>query len=784
MTRDAVWARLKPLLAAGALLAVGYPVWRNFAVQRPLVSWYFPRLATTWGLTLLFALASLAIGVRVVQALTGRVQRDGFWALSFATGVFCFGASMGVLGHLQLFSPTLFWVLPLALLLVGWGPLADALAEGRERWARQPPLSAVEVVGVAFGVVGLLLALVPLMAPENINYDARWYHLGIAERYAVQGGIVSSPDGNHLLSGPHLASLLYTWSFLREGTNTFDRVLLATHLEAACFLGTLALVPPLTRAFAPAGSTARYRLSWVAVFLFPSLYIYDTGLMGGADHVATLWAPAALLTLFQARERVELRSWALFGLCLGALALTKYTSIIVVAPLVLWALLVPVPPGTLRQRAWGVLRGPLTAGAVSLAVTSLHWLRNCVFYGNPVYPLAVRLFPGTTPWTPESAIWHARYSRELFVPSDARLLTRLDELVGALWGYHVDLYTWRDFTAGLPVFGSLYAISLVLLPFVRGVKRLWLLAVAVHLGIALWFTLAHQMRYLILFVPLMSAACVVLASEAWKWGSLPVRGALVAVVGLQVVGAGDAPFAPTHRLGPKTAPLSRAVTFLGRGLAEENAARFTLFKEWEELGAQLPPKATLLVHGIHPTLGLNRVTLTDAPGIQYGLSYGTLGSVRAIYQRLQELGVTHVGTVDVVSQPDSVEGELLFRALFATATAERKSLHGWILAELAPAAPPEPAHRVLYLGCGNSYETGLYRLEDLNAPVVPSNQDQVWKAAHEEGAPQELLARANYVVVEEGCPPPVSTEPAFQYAGKQDLGPIKRLYYLRRVPVP
>lgn len=777
------WSWTRGPLAAALVLAMARPVWNAFATQRPLASWYFPRLAATWGFTLLFALACLAIGVRIVKALTGPVARDGFWPLSFAVGVLAFGVSMGLIGHLGLFGPLTFGLLPLVLLGVGWAPLTEAVFAARRRWRHQPPLSAIEVAIGAAGVIGLVLTFLPVLAPENVNYDARWYHLAIAERYALVGGITRSVEGNHLLAGPHLASLLYTWAFLRDGTGLFERVLLANHLEVACFLGTLALIPSLARSLLPPGANGLQRMAWVAMFLFPALYIYDTGLMGGADHIAAIWAPAALLTWFQARERKDTRSWMLFGLTLAALALAKYTSVILIAPLVVAVVIAALPRKDVRARLLAELRGPLIAGGLALAVTSLHWLRNLVFYGNPIYPLASRLFTSTTPWTRDSLAWHLRYSRELFVPGDARFLSKLDQYASALWGYHLDLYTWRDFTAGLPVFGSLYAISLVLLPFLRGARRLWLVALMVHVGVLVWFVLAHQMRYLLLLVPLMAASCAVVATEVWRWQSWPARGALIAVVGLQLVGAGDVPFAPTHRTNGRASPLGKAITFLGRGVAEENETRFQLWKEMEDIGAQLPPKAVLLVHSTHATLGINRLTLNDAPGIEYGLNYAALGSVRAIHTSLVHLGVTHVSSVDSVSQPDSVAGELLFKAFMTTATEpERKSASGWSIAELSPEPPPEPLHRVLYLGCGGSYGNGLYELEDLAQPLPPSNVDPVLPAPRKTGDPRILLAEANYVVQEDGCPAALADE-SLKYMGRAEANKLTRAFYVRRIPL-
>ena len=680
-----VWKRARPWLAAVLLIVMWLQAWPSFAIQRPTDTWYAPRLFTVWGLTLLFSLSCLAIGVRLVRWLQGPLIRDGFWVVSFATGVLVFGVAIAALGHLGLLVEQTFWALPLVLLLVGWEPLVTEVVGARTRWAGLPKLTTLELILGALGLVGVALAVFPVLSPENVNFDARWYHLGIAERYAVEGAITKSVEGNHLITGPHLASLLYTWAFLWQQP-TFDRVLLANHLEVACFVGTLAAVPPLARALLPKGSPGLLRLSWVSVLLFPMLYIYDTGLMAGADHVAALWAPTSVLAWFQAKERGDSRSWALFGLNLAALALTKYTSVVMVAPISLIIAVVAFKPGP-QWKAHA--KGPLVAAAVAFVVTSMLWLRNLAFYRNPVYPLAAKWFP-STPWTVDSPVWRVRYSRELFVPPDGSLWMRLRDTGEALWNYHLSLYTWSDFTQNLPIFGSLYSVSLVLLPFVRGARRLWLMAVVMHLSIAIWFNLAHQLRYLTILVPVMGAACAVLAAEVWRWKHLGARLALIGVVGAQVVVAGDVPFVATHRMNGGQSAFARAAIFLGRGLSERSMERFAIFREWEQIGQALPPAARVLVHSMGPSLGIGRVTLNDTPGLEYGLNYAELGSVTRVHEKLRELGVSHLGWREWIRQSESAAGELLFLATASTATEDRFSKDGWTFGSLMLDAPEEP----------------------------------------------------------------------------------------------
>ena len=98
MSIAGIWTRARPWLAGALLVWGGWGVWGTFLAQRPLVSWYAPRLAVVWALTALFAVSCLAVGARVVRSLSGPVRRDGFFALAFAAGVLVFGVSLASRG--------------------------------------------------------------------------------------------------------------------------------------------------------------------------------------------------------------------------------------------------------------------------------------------------------------------------------------------------------------------------------------------------------------------------------------------------------------------------------------------------------------------------------------------------------------------------------------------------------------------------------------------------------------------------------------------------------------
>ncbi len=773
MKRAALLFRLAVPWLAGAVLAWGaWELLGAFTTVRAPLQWAATRLGPLLGLTALVALAATATGARLVRWLSDGVRRDGFWGLAFAMGMLAFALAVFVVGLLGALGPVMFWLLPLGLLALGWRALVEEAVAARRRLVESPSagLSGWELALGAFGVLALFVALLPLVTPENTNFDARWYHLGIAQKYAVTGAIRPSAIGDVTYTGPHLASWLYAWAFTFEG-DAYDKVVLATGVEALCLLGSAALVPATMRALMPSLPPRVSRLAWVAVFAFPSLYIYDTGLEGGADHVAALWVAPALLAWFQARERDDARSWALFAVNLSALLLAKYTAIIAVAPL---AAAVAIERAVVLVRARRrVPRPPLApflrsaALVLSLgaALTTPYWLRNWLWYGNPTYPVFSGLFP-SRPWNVDAEAWYQRYMLESFPPVGSAAV-RAAASVRALWDHHLATYTWADFTGGTPVFGSLYVLTLLALPFVRGGARLWVLAGLLGAGVLTWYNLSHQMRYLTLFVPVMAAATAAMVVAIWRLGHPAPRLGLAALVAVQFVGAADIPFLPTHRTNGKDAPFTRAAAWLGRGYKENNLDRFRPFRGWDEISEKLPPRARVLLHGNALHIGLWREAMGDAPGVQYGVNYGRLGSLPAVWRRLREVGVTHVAHGGAPLASDSVAGALLFNGLVARPSTARVAMHGWVIDELPTSPPPDRSNAVLYFGCKGSYATGLYAMADLALPMPPGYHGWTYPGPRATTAvAQDLVPRATWGAVEQGCAAPPS------FAGFAQIGRI------------
>jgi hypothetical protein len=746
----------------------------------PMTTWATglgPRLLQVWGLLALFTAASIGFGAMIVRRLSKGVDRDGFWALSFAAGLGCLGMLIAVLGWLNLLGPTTFFLLPIAMISAGIPALVAEILARRSSWQTPFGLSSVELLAGAFGVVCLLLLVVQVIDPQNVNFDSRWYHLRVAERYALKGGLVQTPEGDQLLTLPQVASWIYTWAFMAPLRSFDDKLILALHLELACVIGTLALIPPVTRVLIPTLKRSSTRLTWVALFFFPSIFIYDTGLMGGADHIVALWGLAVPLALWQARDRGGYASWALVGV-LSVGLLSKYTSVYLLVPLVPLFL----ADWALRWRRAGKSftpsqrLGPLVGAGVGLVLTSPYWLRNWIWYGNPVYPSMARIFPNR-PWAQDADAWQAYYKLATTWSPTGTFEHRVWLTLQALVNYPLQPYTWPDMVQGQSVFGFCFLLAMLAIPFVVPRTRLIVVALLLNGAIAVWFnTHQHHMRYLTVAMPLM--ACVAAAVCVYLW-SLPHRIARLAVgvvVGAHLAAFADVPFRRTHGMNGRRSPVDSGAEYISlRGVRGSPVAA------WIELGNSLPPRAVPVIHGVRAPLGIGRQTVTDFVTLQFGLGYGRLKSATGVYETMRALGATHVVWGPSSTQFDSIAGEALFYGV-ASRTVERRTFGSMYVGELPATAPDELGEGLLYLGCA-LYETGLYRVEQLGSPLAAP--EYPWPVAvpvqrANTGDWQALLPRATYVVQEDNCgfgPPP---EP-FERQGDQLELPKKVLtYYVRR----
>jgi hypothetical protein len=390
--------------------------------HNPIRTWLFFVYGTYWLLTLLFNAACLSAGYALLRVLLrrGLPERERI-LLSMAVGVLAFYLGTFLAGLAHLYGVVFFVAWPLVMCAGGAvvvvrraRRMARALRVARSLPARRPSLLAAALL--AFAVLALAIIYLGVMTPENVAFDGRWYHLPIAEHYAAGHGVEAFPEGWYQGALPHLASFLYTWAMLWPRVHVVDKVLLCSHIEFSLFLWTLYGVTVLARRIAPG---KRVRLAWVAVFLFPSVFVYDSNLNTTADHVAAFWAAPIFLALLRAWPTLHWRASILLGALLGAALDTKYQS----------ASLVVFPGLAMALRAaWLSLRARTTpqfqplasataAGLAMVALWAPHWLKNLAWYGDPLYPFLHRFF-GSRPWTADSELRLALMTRaHIWVPA-------------------------------------------------------------------------------------------------------------------------------------------------------------------------------------------------------------------------------------------------------------------------------------------------------------------------------------------------------------------------------
>ncbi len=777
-----------PLVLAAA--TVGFGVWVNR--HYPIADWLFLRYAACWLLSLLFGAACLSSGHALVRRVLGARVLPLFehLALAFAAGVYLFflgamlGGLLGLYGGVR--GGVFFFALPLALLAAGARPsLRFARRAGRHlrgAWRRSARPTPWALLVHAFGLLGLLAVYFAILSPNNVAFDARWQHLGIAEHYVAVGGVQRFPEGWFIGAAPHLASFLYTWAFLLPGGRLVDHIELAAHVEFTVFVFALIGIPALVRRLVrPATLGPVYRYAWAARFLFPGIFLYDSSLCLGADHIASVFAAPIYLLLLRTWRELAPRASVLLALALSGAILTKYTgALILVAPAIAAVALraVVLALRALRDRlrhregalpfraAWA---GPLAALGAGLLFTAPHWVKNAIWYGDPLYPVLHKLFQHPHPWTADSA---ARFDIGLALQfwRPERTLAGVARTLGALFTFSFVPNDWERFHGSTPVFGSLFTLSLVALPFLAKTRRLWGLYAATHLGVFVWYWIHHQDRYLQAALPWMAAGTAAVLGLAWRQG-LAARLAVGALVALQIVWGADVYFMPAHVfLG---VPARAVIDILSRPAGKVDKERVVYNDAFVGIGRALPPHSKVLIHEFHPHLGVNAPSVSDCPYHQGGISYLRTPTPREVFDQLHGYGVTHlVYRTSQAREPDTLAGEIVFSNFVHKAAGPPKTVEGWLVAAM-PAEPPAPGGApdpVLLVTCGKGQAPGLYHLADLKVPELEKGKPapRPFTAPPARGDLATLVPAAQAVAQDHGCKVPAGVESAFVQAGTRD----------------
>lgn len=765
-----------PIVIVAGILLFGRVMHAHYPIQR----WLFWRYAEYWLLSLGWSAACVSAGSVVVTRVLGRaLPTSEHAAVSFAVGLYVFFLGMILGGLIGIYGTPFFIALPLGMLASGARPAARRIRRFarhvRSRRERAPGASPWALPIIVFGLLGIGMVYFAILTPNNVAFDSRWQHLAVAEHYVAEGAVRPFPEGWFVGASPHLASFVYTWAFLLPKSTLFDRVELSAHLEFVSFLWTLVGIPALVRLLVPSlrhpGKPGAPRslvgVSWAVRFLFPGIFLYDSSLCLGADHMAAVFAVPIYALLVRAYRELSPRACALFAMMLAGAFLTKYTAsltllglpVLAVLGRALWLAIHPLvqrlrrksaappiaPPG-----AW--YRGPLVAFAAGLAFTAPHWIVNWVFYGDPLYPVLYKHFTSRQ-WTPDTSDRFKWGYLETDFWKPAADLAGAWQTFKALFTFSFIPNDWPKFHGHVPVFGSLFTLSLFFLPFLHKTKRLWGLFAAVHVGLVCWYCTHHQDRYLQTMLPWMAVAAAGVLMLVWRTHVFN-RAALTALVALQIVWGGDVYFIPGHAM--IHSPLPEVIQLLSSGYRKDEKSREAgLFAPFSDVARVLPKHAKVLVHQTHPHLGLEAMSVNDFTVNQGGISYGRLGSSRAVYDLYKGYGVTHLlYSTGETGEAETLAGDLVFWSFAKRFGKGPRPFGSFVLAGMPDAPPPPEASNVVAVFvCPGGAAPGLYHLPDLHVPAFGPRHNKFpppFQATTPGGA-AELVAGAAYAILEPRC---------------------------------
>jgi hypothetical protein len=352
------------------------------------------------------ALALGRLGIRALGLRTALGPGERL-ALGFGLGMTGMGLAVLILGRLGILTP---WPIRLGLgLLVlaegaclvrdrrGNGPEPDLDFEPvpNARPARPPGLFLWLGFGLAAGPFLVIMALGAML--PTIDFDAIEYHLQGPKEYFQAGQIAFLPH-NVYTSMPFGVEMLHLLGMVL--LNDWWWGALVGQLLVARFAPATAAMIALT---ARRGGSPR--AAWVAALVYLTTpWVYRLAVIPYVEgplcyyHAALVWA--TLHAGAAEFDRLRVRLWGVVGLLAGGAMACKYPALVsAVAPFGLLALVEAV-----RRRS---VRVALAFGLGCILVTTPWLAKNVIDTGNPVYPLAYRVFGGPH-WDPAR---EAKWSR-------------------------------------------------------------------------------------------------------------------------------------------------------------------------------------------------------------------------------------------------------------------------------------------------------------------------------------------------------------------------------------
>jgi hypothetical protein len=554
--------------------------------------------------------AAVGLGLLLIRALglhraLTRTERFG---LAYGLGTTALGDVTLLAGRLGLLAP---WpvryalgvpILAAALLAVldrrhADDPDPKPPQDPADRWAWLERLGLVVVV-TPFLVTMALGAMLP-----TIDYDALEYHLQGPKEYYQAGRIGFLPH-NVYTSMPFSVEMLH---------------LLAMYVLGDWWAGALS-GQVLVAAFAPAaaaligvtaarlGSPRAGRIAAVVYLTTP--WIYRLGVLPYVEgplcyyHAALVWA--ATRAWGEGDRVLRTRLWVVVGLLAGGAMACKYPGLIsAVIPFGALAL-----ADAVRRRSWPTV----AAFALGWLVVIGPWLaKNVIDTGNPVYPLAYRVFGGLGWDEQREAKWTNAHG-----PRSISLRLLGDSIV--------DVAGRSDWQS--PLYAALAPLALLRPGSRRGAWAIW--GYVLYL-FATWWLLTHRLDRF--WLPLLGPLAV-LAGLGADWVRNTAWSVLLAtILGLAVL----------TNLSYASTALTGLNDWTANLIALRGEVPLMLNRPLARLDTELPPGAKVLLVGQAAVFHLYHPIVYNTVFDHEIIETLTRGRTpEQIRRSLAELGVTHV----------------------------------------------------------------------------------------------------------------------------------------------
>ena len=522
-------------------------------------------------------------------------------------------------------------------------------------------LGISEICVLIFATAILLMSFIMTLAPPN-GYDGKAYHLQ-APKLFLQSGSIFPFHENVQANFPFTVEMLYTIGL------AFKSDVLASTINLTYAVLLVLVIFSFSRRYL--GRTQ----SWLAVAILLGILTFP--LWATLQIVDNAWAVYEFLAFysFVRWDETNNKRWLVFAAILAGLAIgTKYMAlggIIILGLCVLWQS---------RHRGWRVVFvNGFVFGFVSLIVGSPWYIKNFIWFGNPIFPFVF----GGREWTLEQNDIYLAFLRSFNSGKSLR-----DYL---LLPMNIYIRSSNFSTTGFDTPSWLFPL-VFLYPFTKKSKVLNWIAVFLLLRFVVW-SFASQIRFLL---PMYPGLCVltahVISDLVGRLKSAFSRKALISVsVGTLMVITLIIQASVLLRNPPLrvVVGLDSKIDYLSRAAADFNAKQY--------LQRNLDPSARVLLMWLGTGYYCDERCIPDTTQSQWVVIANPTFDPQEVSAELHDLGVTHL----LFSYPDYA-----FLSTDHDPTGLHKQAGDFFLNEFSPACAHEiyadPYTRIYEITCDSS----------------------------------------------------------------------------------